>query len=80
LPTGYFRYGNSARQFDKIRTYAVRRLAILVGKRYQRGRRYGWVHVTQHSPNCPGADQPQWTRHRAARQSAVAQGRAERPR
>jgi RNA-directed DNA polymerase len=51
---GYFRYGNSTRQFDKIRTYAVRRLAILVGKRYQRGRRYGWVHVTQHSPNCLG--------------------------
>jgi hypothetical protein len=53
LPTR-LRYGNSARQFDKIRTYAVLRLAILVGKRYQRGRRYGWVHVTQLSPNCLG--------------------------
>jgi hypothetical protein len=32
----------------------MHRLALLVGKRYQRGRRYGWVHATVHSPDCLG--------------------------
>ena len=35
---GYFRYGNSAHTFDKIRSYALMRLALFVGKRHQRGR------------------------------------------
>jgi RNA-directed DNA polymerase len=35
---GYFRYGNSAREFDKIRSYAVMRIALFVAKRHQRGR------------------------------------------
>ena len=29
---GYFRYGNSARHFDKIRDYALMRLALVVGQ------------------------------------------------
>jgi hypothetical protein len=39
---GYFRYGNSTRQFDKIRSYAIGRLALFVAKRHKRSRRYGW--------------------------------------
>jgi RNA-directed DNA polymerase len=38
---GYFKYGHSSRRFDVIRNYAVDRLAIFVGKRHKRGRRYG---------------------------------------
>jgi hypothetical protein len=35
---GYFRYGNSARAFDKIRGYALLRVALFIAKRHQRGR------------------------------------------
>ena len=38
---GYFRYGNSAHTFDKIRSYALMRLALFLGKRHQRGRAWG---------------------------------------
>ena len=41
----YFRIGNSARFFDKIRTYAVSRLAIFVAKLHRRRTRYGWFVV-----------------------------------
>ena len=34
---GYFRYGNSAYAFDKIRRYALMRLALFIAKRHQRG-------------------------------------------
>ena len=37
----YFRYGHSSSRFDKIRNYAVERLAIFIGKRHKRGRRFG---------------------------------------
>ena len=37
---GYFRYGNSARQFDQITRHALDRLAIFVAKRH--GRYAGW--------------------------------------
>ncbi len=30
---GYFRYGNSAHAFDKIRRYALMRLALFIAKR-----------------------------------------------
>jgi RNA-directed DNA polymerase len=39
---GYFRYGNSTRQLDMIRLYALDRLARFVAKRHKRSRRYGW--------------------------------------
>ena len=39
---GYFRYGNSARHFDKITHHAIRRLALFVANRHQRGTGYGW--------------------------------------
>jgi len=36
--SGYFRYGNSARHFDKIRSYALLRLVLVVAKRHHRSR------------------------------------------
>ena len=47
---GYFRYGNSARPFDRIMTYALGRLALFVAKRHKRPRSYGWWAVVHHSP------------------------------
>ena len=40
---GYFRYGNAARWFDTIRSYALMRLARFVAMRHQRPWRYGWA-------------------------------------
>src|SRR3954452_23534875 len=48
---GYFRYGNSARHFNLIEHHAHNRLALLVAKRHQRSRAYGWRMVTYASPN-----------------------------
>jgi RNA-directed DNA polymerase len=48
---GYFRYGNSARHFDLIESHAHDRLALLVAKRHQRSRAYGWWLVTYRSPD-----------------------------
>jgi Group II intron, maturase-specific domain len=48
---GYFRYGNSARQFDKIGHYALDRIARFVAKRHKRSRGYGWKAVAYQSPN-----------------------------
>jgi RNA-directed DNA polymerase len=39
--SGYFRYGNSARQFDKIDHYAQDRIARFIAKRHKRGWGYG---------------------------------------
>jgi RNA-directed DNA polymerase len=48
---GYFRYGNSARAFDKITVHAVNRLAGFVAKRHKRHRSYGWLVVAYQSPD-----------------------------
>ena len=48
---GYFRYGNSARHFDKIRSYALLRLALVVAKRHHRSRAWGWSRVCFQIPN-----------------------------
>lgn len=48
---GYFRFGNSARSFDKITLHAVNRLAIFVANRHQRDRRWGWWVVARQSPD-----------------------------
>lgn len=50
---GYFRYGNSAHAFDKIRSYALMRLALFIAKRHQRGRAWGFTQVYR-SPNAFG--------------------------
>ena len=48
---GYFRFGNSAWAFDKIRKYALMRVALFVGKRHQRGRSWGFAHVYRSADN-----------------------------
>ena len=47
----YFRYGNSADQFDKISRYARLRLAIFIAKRHRRSRGFGWYVVAYASTN-----------------------------
>jgi RNA-directed DNA polymerase len=42
---GFFRFGNSAWVFDKIRRYALMRIALFVAKRHQRGRSWGFAQV-----------------------------------
>jgi RNA-directed DNA polymerase len=37
----YFKYGHSAVRVGKIRDYAINRLAIFIGQRHKRGRRFG---------------------------------------
>ncbi|MBV9533968.1 MAG: hypothetical protein JO321_01000 [Solirubrobacterales bacterium] len=49
--SGYFRYGNSAREFNKINHYTMDRLARFVGKRHKRGWGYGLKVVAYQSPN-----------------------------
>ncbi len=51
---GYFRYGNSTRQLDRIRLYAVDRLARFIAKRHKRSWRYGWKVVAFQSPDFLG--------------------------
>ena len=50
----YFRYGNSADQFDKITRYLRMRMAIFIAKRHRRSRRFGWYVVAFASPNALG--------------------------
>jgi group II intron reverse transcriptase/maturase len=47
----YFRYGNSAQHFDKIRGYAKMRLAMVISKRHRRSRGFGWSVLVFQSPN-----------------------------
>ena len=47
----YFRFGNSAARFEKIRSYARMRLALFISKRHRRSRAFGWSVVTYQSPN-----------------------------
>lgn len=47
----YFRYGNSADQFDKINRFARMRMALFVAKRHRRSRRFGWYVVGIASPD-----------------------------
>jgi RNA-directed DNA polymerase len=50
---GFFRFGNSAWVFDKIRKYAVMRIALFIAKQHKRGRSWGFAQVYG-SPNCLG--------------------------
>ena len=47
----YFRFGNSARHFDKITDYSRMRLALFLAKRHRRSRAFGWSVVAFASPN-----------------------------
>jgi RNA-directed DNA polymerase len=42
---GFFRFGNSAWVFDKIRKFALMRIALFTAKRHQRGRSWGFAQV-----------------------------------
>jgi hypothetical protein len=42
---GYFRFGNSAAVFGKIRKYAIMRIGQSVGKQHKRGRSWGFAAV-----------------------------------
>jgi len=48
----YFRYGNSADQFDKINGYARMRLAWFITRRHRRSREFGW-YVLRHGRDRP---------------------------
>ncbi|WP_327591099.1 group II intron maturase-specific domain-containing protein [Nonomuraea sp. NBC_00507] len=47
----YFKYGHSTIRIGKIRHYAIHRLAIFIGKRHKRGRRFGIDVVAYRSPD-----------------------------
>jgi RNA-directed DNA polymerase len=47
----YFRFGNSARHFGKIRDHAVDRLAGIIAKRHRRSRAFGRYVLAYASPN-----------------------------
>jgi RNA-directed DNA polymerase len=51
---GYFRYGNSADSFDKIRLHALVRVGGLVAKRHKRRGRYGWWVIFHQAPDRMG--------------------------
>lgn len=48
---GFFKYGNSARHFGKIRDYAKMRLALVIAKRHKRSREFGWQVLAFQSSN-----------------------------
>jgi RNA-directed DNA polymerase len=50
----YFRYGNSARHFDKIMGYARMRLVTFTASRHRRSRGSGWIVITYLSPDYVG--------------------------
>jgi group II intron reverse transcriptase/maturase len=47
----YFRYGNSAHHFGKIRAYMRLRLVLVISKRHRRSRAFGWSVVAFASTN-----------------------------
>jgi RNA-directed DNA polymerase len=50
---GYFRFGNSAWTFDKIRSYAIMRIALFTAKRHKKGRSWGFAQIYR-SPDTLG--------------------------
>jgi RNA-directed DNA polymerase len=50
----YFRYGHSHRQFAKIRFLAAERLALLLARRHNRSRDFGWRMLARASPSYLG--------------------------
>ncbi len=49
--SAYFRFGNSAARFEKIRNYSRMRLALFISKRNRRSREFGWQVVAYQSPD-----------------------------
>jgi hypothetical protein len=50
-PPTLLRYGNSTREFDKISTFAMARLALFLAKRHKRSRAWGWRLVAYQAPD-----------------------------
>ena len=73
---GYFRYGNSARPFDKIQTYALDAARALRGQAPQETKELRLADGRLRVAEPPRADQPQRTRRCPTAESAVA-GQAE---
>jgi len=73
---GYFRYGNSARPFDKIQTYALDAARALRGQAPQETKELRLADGRLRVAEPPRADQPQRTRRCLTAESAVA-GQAE---
>lgn len=61
---GCFHYGNSTRVFDRIRTFALARLA-LPRQEAQAGAQVGLASGRLHRPQPARPDQPQWSRRRS---------------
>ena len=47
----YFRFGNSADRFGKIRNYALMRMALFTAKRARRSRKFCWAALACRSPD-----------------------------
>ena len=47
----YFRFGNSAARFEKIRSYSRMRMALFISKRKRRSREFGWSVIAYQSPD-----------------------------
>jgi len=80
--SGYFRYGNSTKAFDKIRSHAINRMALFVARRHGRPPRWGWSLVVYRSSDLMGllnvngtvvAPRPLWGWRR--RPNAAGEGR-----
>ena len=47
----YFRFGNSAVRFEKIMHHVWTRMALVIARRHNRSRRYGWSVLAYQSPD-----------------------------
>lgn len=47
----YFRYGNSAKAFEKIEYHVWTRVASVIARRHKRSRGYGWSVLAHQSPD-----------------------------
>ncbi len=63
---GYFRYGNSTRDFDKIKVHALSRVSLFVGQTAPAAARVGLVALRLSDAEPPRPDRPQLKRHRPA--------------
>ena len=68
---GYFRYGNSARHFNRIEYHAVDRLVLFVANRHRRSRALRLERVPT-GPGPPGLDHARRNCRRAKTQPALA--------
>jgi hypothetical protein len=70
--SGYFRYGNSARPFDKIQTYALARLSLFCGEAPSQAEKLRLADGRLRVAEPDGPDQPQRARRSPTTEPAVA--------